>query len=84
MSIYYPPLDSWNCMPTINYFEKEEKMIDYCEPYLKIQKLIKEYHTATLKNQFEKATKIAHELADETIRLEIASIKQLKNQWINQ
>ena len=57
-------------------------MIDYCEPYLKIQKLVKEYHYATLKQNFEKATKIAHELADETIRLEIASIKQLKNQWI--
>ena len=59
-------------------------MIDYCEPYLKIQKLVKAYHDATLKQNFEKATKIAHELADETIRLEIASIKQLKNQWVNQ
>ena len=59
-------------------------MIDYSEPYLKIQKFVKEYHKATLKGNFEKATKIAHELADETIRLEIASIKQLKNQWIAQ
>ena len=58
-------------------------MIDYSEPYLKIQKLVKAYHIATLKGNFERATKIAHELADETIRLEIASIKQLKNQWIN-
>ena len=57
-------------------------MTDYCEPYLKIQKLVKAYHNATLKQNFEKATKIAHELADETIRLEIASIKQLKDQWI--
>jgi len=59
-------------------------MIDYCEPYLKIQKLVKAYHNATLKQNYEKATKIAHELADETIRLEIASIKQLKNQWVKQ
>jgi hypothetical protein len=59
-------------------------MTDYCEPYLQIQKLVKAYHNATLKNNFEKATKIAHELADETIRLEIASIKQLKDQWIKQ
>ena len=59
-------------------------MIDYCEPYLKIQKLVKAYHNATLKQNYEKATKIAHELADETIRLEIASIKQLKDQWIKE
>ena len=59
-------------------------MTDYCEPYLNIQKLLKSYHKATLKGHFDKATKIAHELADETIRLEIASIKQLKNRWINQ
>ena len=58
-------------------------MIDYSEPYLNIQKLVKAYHNATLKGNFERATKIAHELADETIRLEIASIKQLKNQWVN-
>lgn len=59
-------------------------MIDYSEPYLNIQKLVKAYHTATLKGNFEKATKIAHELADETIRLEIASIRQLKNQWVKE
>ena len=59
-------------------------MIDYSEPYLKIQRLVKEYHYATLKGNFDKATKIAHDLADETIRLEIASIKQLKNQWVKQ
>lgn len=59
-------------------------MIDYSEPYLEIQKLIKAYHAATLKGNFEKATKIAHELADETIRLEIASIKQLKSKWVNE
>jgi hypothetical protein len=58
-------------------------MTDYCEPYLQIQKLLKSYHKATLKGNFEKATKIAHDLADETIRLEIASIKQLKNNWLS-
>lgn len=58
-------------------------MTDYCEPYLNIQRLLKSYHKATLKGHFDKATRIAHELADETIRLEIASIKQLKNQWLN-
>ena len=62
---------------------ESKNMTDYCEPYLNIQKLLKSYHKATLKGQFDKATKIAHDLADETIRLEIASIKQLKNQWIN-
>ena len=63
---------------------ESKNMTDYCEPYLKIQQLTKAYHNATLKGNFEKATKIAHDLADETIRLEIATIKQLKNQWVNQ
>lgn len=58
-------------------------MTDYSENYLKIQQLLKAYHNATLKNNFEKATKLAHELADETIRLEITTIKQLKNQWLS-
>lgn len=58
-------------------------MNDYCEPYLQIQKLLKAYHVATLKGNFDRATKLAHELADETIKLEIASIKQLKNQWLS-
>ena len=57
-------------------------MTDYCVPYLQIQKLLRSYHKATLKGDFEKATKIAHDLADETIRLEIASVKQLKEQWV--
>ena len=57
-------------------------MTDYSENYLRIQKLMKCYHNATLKNQYEKATKIAHDLADETIRLEIATIKELKDQWL--
>lgn len=57
-------------------------MNDYCQPYLKIQKLLKDYHHAQLKGQAEKATKIAHDLADETIRLEIESIRVLKNEWV--
>ena len=57
-------------------------MIDYSENYLKIQKLLKGYHNATLKCNYELATKLAHDLADETIRLEIATIKELKDQWL--
>jgi len=59
-------------------------MNDYSENYLRIQKLLKCYHNATLKNQYEKATKIAHDLADESIRLEISTIRAVKDQWINQ
>jgi hypothetical protein len=57
-------------------------MKDYCEPYLNIQRLLKSYHNATLKCNFELATKLAHDLADETIKLEIASVKALKDQWL--
>lgn len=57
-------------------------MKDYCDPYLKIQQLLKAYQSAQLKGQTEKATKIAHDLADETIRLEIESIRVLKNEWV--
>lgn len=58
-------------------------MNDYSENYLKIQRLLKKYHTATLKNQFENATRIAHDLADETIKLEIATIREIKRQWLS-
>jgi hypothetical protein len=57
-------------------------MTDYSENYLRIQKLLKCYHKATLKCSYDVATKIAHDLADETIRLEIATIKELKDQWL--
>ena len=57
-------------------------MSDYSENYLKIQRLLKSYHNATLKCNFELATKLAHDLADETIKLEIASVKALKDQWL--
>jgi len=58
-------------------------MNDYCVPYLNIQRLLKKYHYAQLKGKAELATKIAHEIADETIRLEIASVKELKKQWLS-
>ena len=56
---------------------------DYSENYLKIQRLLKSYHNATLKCNYELATKIAHDLADETIRLEISTIRALKDQWLS-
>ena len=58
-------------------------MIDYSENYLNLQRLMKSYHNATLKNQYEKATLIAHELSDEAIRLELATIRALKDQWLS-
>jgi hypothetical protein len=58
-------------------------MTDYSENYLKIQRLLKAYHNATLKCDFEKATKLAHDLADETIQLELASVRALKDQWLS-
>jgi hypothetical protein len=57
-------------------------MTDYSENYLKIQRLLKDYHDATLKKNFERATRLAHDIADETIKLEISSIQQLKKQWL--
>lgn len=57
-------------------------IMDYSENYLKIQRLLKDYHNATIKWEYEKATKLAHELADETIKLEIASVRALKEQWL--
>jgi len=57
-------------------------MTDYSENYLKIQRLLKNYHNATLKCNYEAATKLAHDLADETIRLEISTIRELKEQWL--
>ena len=57
-------------------------MTDYSENYLKIQRLLKKYHEATLKGHFENATKYAHDLADETIKLEISTLHQVKQRWI--
>jgi hypothetical protein len=58
-------------------------MNDYSENYLKLQRLMKSYHSATLKWDYDVATKIAHELSEETIRLELATIKALKDQWLS-
>ena len=55
---------------------------DYSENYLRIQKLLKCYHNATLKKQYEKATLIAHDLAEETIKLEFSTYDQVKQQWL--
>ena len=57
-------------------------MSDYSENYLKIQRLLKKYHEATLKNQFDKATQLAYELAEETIKLEFATYDQVRKQWL--
>jgi hypothetical protein len=58
-------------------------MTDYSENYLRIQQLMKKYHNATLKNNYAKATQIAHELADETIKLEFATYDQVRKKWVN-
>ena len=56
---------------------------DYSENYLRIQMLLKCYHNATLKKQYEKATKIAHDLAEETIKLEFATYDQVRMSWLS-
>jgi len=58
-------------------------MTDYSENYLRIQMLLKCYHNATLKKQYEKATKIAHDLAEETIKLEFATYDQVRMSWLS-
>ena len=58
-------------------------MTDYSENYLRIQKLLRCYHNATLKNQYEKATLIANDLAEETIKLEFATYDQVRKQWLS-
>jgi hypothetical protein len=57
-------------------------MTDYSENYLRIQKLLRCYHNATLKQDYEKATKIAHDLAEETIKLEFATYAQVRKEWL--
>jgi hypothetical protein len=57
--------------------------MDYSENYLRIQQLMKQYHNATLKNQYEKATQIACQLAEETIQLEFATYDQVRKQWLS-
>jgi hypothetical protein len=57
-------------------------MTDYSENYLRIQKLLKCYHNATLKQDYDKATKIAHDIAEETIRLEFSTYNEVRKQWL--
>jgi hypothetical protein len=56
---------------------------DYSENYLRIQKLLKCYHNATLKCNYNVATKIAHDLAEETIKLEFATYDQIRKSWLS-
>jgi hypothetical protein len=58
-------------------------MTDYSENYLRIQKLLRCYHNATLKKQYEKATLIANDLAEETIKLEFSTYDQVRKQWLS-
>jgi hypothetical protein len=58
-------------------------MTDYSENYLRIQKLLKCYHKATLKQDYDKATKIAHDIAEETIRLEFSTYNEVRKQWLS-
>jgi hypothetical protein len=57
-------------------------MTDYSENYLRIQKLLRCYHNATLKQDYDKATRIAHDLAEETIKLEFATYSQVRKEWL--
>lgn len=49
-------------------------MNDYAEVYLQIKAKLKQYHDLTLKGQFDKATDVAIELADLSIKLETATL----------
>jgi hypothetical protein len=57
-------------------------MTDYSENYLRIQKLLRCYHNATLKQDYDKATRIAHDLAEETIKLEFSTYEQVRKTWL--
>ena len=56
---------------------------DYSENYLRIQQLLKKYHNATLKNECAKATLLAHDIADETIKLEFTTYEQVRKSWLS-
>jgi len=57
-------------------------MTDYSENYLRIQKLLRCYYNATLKQDYDKATRIAHDLAEETIKLEFSTYAQVRKEWL--
>lgn len=48
---------------------------DYSEIYLLIKSKLKQYHDLTLKNNFDKATDVAIELADLSIKLEQTTLE---------
>ena len=58
-------------------------MNDYSKNYLKLQILMKSYHNATLKCDYELATQLAHKLSEETIKLEFATYDQIRKQWLS-
>jgi hypothetical protein len=58
-------------------------MTDYSENYLKLQRLMKAYHNATLKFDYDKAMQYATKLSEETIKLEIATLSKLKQSWLS-
>ena len=45
-------------------------MIDYSTPYLALHKLIKDFHAATIKGEFQKAYEIAVDITDVSQQLE--------------
>lgn len=48
---------------------------DYSEVFLEVKRKLKLYHDLTLKGQFDKATDVAIELADLTIKLEQTTLE---------
>ena len=44
---------------------------------------MKSYHNATLKCDYKLATQLAHELSEETIKLEFATYDQIRKQWLS-
>jgi hypothetical protein len=58
-------------------------MTDYSESYLKIQMLMKAYYSATIKCNYKKATELAHQLSEETIKLEFATYDQVRKTWLS-
>lgn len=57
--------------------------MDYSENILYLNKLMKMYHKATLKGKFDKAMHIATTISEEAIRLEIATLREVKKSWLS-
>ena len=45
-------------------------MIDYSTPYLALNKLLKDFHAATIKGEYQKAYEIAVDITDVSQQLE--------------